>query len=151
MLHLDTQCFDQHLINALRLLPDLEELVLGLVSPNGLGKGFFDSMVARSTKGMSSPLGPALGSAQPNGASSGHLVAPLVPKLKVFGMPYRRWVGEEEDEITPWLEKIIQSREKTEIPLQHVKFWPTKDTHEEDAKELVPLRTPISCALPRSK
>jgi len=144
VLHLDTQCHDQHLINTLRLLPDLEELVLGLVSPNGLGEGFFDSMVARRTKGMSSPLGPVLGSAQPNGASSGHLVSPLVPKLKVFGIRYRRWVREEDDdEITPWLEKIIQSREKTEVPLQHVKFWPTKDTPEEDAKELVPLREKI--------
>ena len=38
------------------------------------------------------------------------------------------------------LEKIIRSREKTEVPLQHVKIWPTKDTPEEDAKKLVPLR-----------
>ena len=152
VLHLDTQCHDQHLINALRLLPDVEELVLGLVRPDGLGKKFLYSMVARSTNGVSSPSGPGFGSAQPNGASSDHWIAPLVPKLKIFGMRYRRWVGdEEEDEITPWLEKIIQSREKTEVPLQHVKFWPTKDTPEEDAKELVPLRTPISCALPRSE
>jgi hypothetical protein len=138
VLHLDTQCHDQHLINALQLLPDLEELVLGLVRPDGLGKKFFNGMVARRTKGVSSP---SSGSAQPNGASSNHLVAPLVPKLKVFGMRYRRWIREKEkDEITPLLEKIIQSREKTEVPLQCVKFWPTKDTPEEDAKELVPLR-----------
>jgi hypothetical protein len=41
VLHLDTQCHDQHLINALQLLPELEELVLGLVRPDGLGKRFF--------------------------------------------------------------------------------------------------------------
>ena len=137
VLHLDTQCYDQHLINALLLLPDLEELVLGLVRPDGLGKKFFNSMVARRMKGVSS----SSGSAQPNGASSGQLVAPLLPKLKVFGMRYRRWIREKEkDEITPLLEKIIQSREKTEVPLQSVRFWPTKDTLEEDGKELVPLR-----------
>jgi len=141
VLHLDTQCYDQHLINALQLLPDLEELVLGLVRPDGLGKKFLNNMVARRLKGVSSSSGPGSGSAQPNGASSGQLVAPLVPKLKFFGMRYRRWIREKEkDEITPLLEKIIQSREKTEVPLQHVKFWPTKDTPEEDAKELVPLR-----------
>jgi hypothetical protein len=48
--------------------------------------------------------------------------------------------GQEKDEIKPMLEKIIQSREKTEVPLQSVKFWPTKDTPEADAEELVPLR-----------
>jgi len=137
ILHLDTQCFDQHLINALQLHPDLEELVLGLVRPDGLGKKFFNSMVARRLRGTSSPPEPA----QLNGASSGLLVAPLVPKLKVFGVRYRRWIRDEEkDEIKPLLEKIIQSREKSEVPLQSVKFWPTKETPEADADELVPPR-----------
>ena len=141
VLHLDTQCYDQHLINALQLLPDLEELVLGLVRPDGLGKKFFNSMVARRTKGVSVPTGSSSGAVQPNGASNSHLVAPLLPKLKIFGMRYRRWIREKEkDEITPLLEKIVQSREKSEVPLQSVKFWPTKDTPEEDGKELVPLR-----------
>ena len=139
VLHLDTQCYDQHLINALHLHPDLEELVLGLVRPDGLGKKFFNSLVARRLKGGSS--GPSSGSAQLNGPSGSLLVAPLVPKLKVFGVRYRRWIKEKgTDEITPLLEKIIQSREKTEVPLQSVKFWPTKDTPEGDAKELVPSR-----------
>ena len=139
VLHLDTQCHDQHLINALQLHPDLEELVLGLVRPDGLGKKFFNNMVARRSKGVSSSGGPGSGSAHPNGASGGHLVAPLLPKLKVFGVRYRRWIREKEkDEITPLLEKMIESREKTEVPLQSVKFWPTKDTPEEHAKELIP-------------
>ena len=141
ILHLNTQCHDQHLINALQLHPDLEELVLGLVRPDGLGKKFFNTMMAKRLKAVSSSSGPNSGSAQSSGTSSSHLVAPLVPKLKVFGVRYRRWLKEKEkDEITPLLEKIIQSREKTEIPLQSVKFWPTKDTPEEEAKELVPLR-----------
>lgn len=140
VLHLDTQCHDQHLINALQLHPDLEELVLGLVRPDGLGKKFFNHMVARRSKGVSASAssGPGSSSAQPNGTSAGHLVAPLLPKLKVFGVRYRRWIREKEkDEITPLLDKMIESREKTEVPLQSVKFWPTKDTPEEDGKELI--------------
>jgi len=141
VLHLDTQCHDQHLINALQVHPDLEELVLGLVRPDGLGKKFFNAMVARRLKGVPSSSGPSSGSAQSSGISSSHLVAPLVPKLKVFGVRYRRWIRDQEkDEIAPLLERIIQSREKTEVPLQSVKFWSTKDIPEEDAKELVLLR-----------
>ena len=140
ILHLDTQCYDQYLINALQLHPGLEELVLGLVRPDGLGKKFFNSMVARRLKGTPllsvSPSGPA----EPNVASSSLLVAPLLPILKVFGIRYRRWMREgEKDEIRPMLEKIIQSREKTEVPLQSVKLWPTNDTPEADAEELVLL------------
>ena len=141
VLHLDTQCHDQHLINALQLHSDLEELVLGLMGPDGLGKKFFNSMVARRLKGTSalsvSPSEPA----QSNVATSSLLVAPLLPKLKVFGVRYRRWMRERgKDEIMPMLEKIIQSREKMEVPLQSVKFWPTKDTPEADAEELVSSR-----------
>ena len=141
ILHLDTQCHDQHLINALQLHPDLEELVLGPVRPDGLGKKFFNNLVARRLKETSSlPVSPS-GPAKSNVASSGLLVAPLLPKLKVFGVRYRRWMREGgKDEIMPILEKIIQSREKTEVPLQSVKLWPTKDTPEADAEELVPPR-----------
>ena len=141
VLHLDTQCHDQYLINALQLQPDLEELVLGLLRPDGLGKKFFNTMTARRLKAVASSSGPNSGSARSNGTSGSHLVAPLVPKLKVFGVRCRRWLKEKEkDVITPLLEKIIQSREKTEIPLQSVKFWPTKETPEDEAKELVPFR-----------
>ena len=141
VLHLDTQCFDDHLINALQLHPDLEELVLGLVRPDGLGKKFFHHLVARRLKGASSSLDSPSGSAETNGGSSGLLVAPLVPRLKVFGLRYRRWIREQEkDEVKPLLEKIILSREKSEVPLQSVKFWPTKETLDEDAEEFVPLR-----------
>jgi hypothetical protein len=38
VLHLETQCHDQHLINALSMLPELEELHLGVVRPTGWGK-----------------------------------------------------------------------------------------------------------------
>jgi len=113
---------------------------LGLVCPGG-GKKLFNNMVARRLKGMSPFLSSPSEPAQLNGASSSLLVAPLVPKLKVFGVRYRRWIrGQEEDEIRPLPEKIIQSREKSEVPPQSVKFWPTKETPEADAEELVPPR-----------
>jgi len=141
VLHLDTQCHDEHLINALRLHPNLEELILGLVRPDGLGKTFFDNMVARRSKDVSASSSVGSGTAQPNGGASSHFVSSLVPKLKVFGVRYRKWVRKEDpDEITPLLEKIIESREKTEVPLQSVKFYRRKYAPEEDAKELVPPR-----------
>jgi len=135
VLHLDTQCYDQHLINAFQLRPDLEELVLGLLRPDGLGKNFFNNMVARKLKGTPSSSVSHSGPAQPNGASSGLLV---VPHLTAFEVRYRR--EKEKDEVKLLLEKIIQSREKTEVPLQSIKFWPTKNTPEVDGEELVPLR-----------
>ena len=47
VLHLDTQCYDQHLISALKMLPEMEELVLGVVRPDALGKKFLLSMLAK--------------------------------------------------------------------------------------------------------
>ena len=138
VLHLDIHCYDRDLINALQLHPNLEELVLGLVRPSALGKKFFNSMVARRLKETSPLPGPNSVSAQSSGASNHLLVAPLLPNLRFFGVRYRRWIREtEEDNITPLLKKIIQSREKTEVPLRSVKFWLNKDTPEEDALELV--------------
>ena len=138
VLHLEIHCYDRALINALRLHPNLEELVLGLVRPSALGKKFFNSMVARKLKKTSSLPDSNFASAQSNEASSNLLVAPLIPNLRVFGVRYRRWIREtEKDHVTPLLKKIIQSREKTEVPLRSVKFWPNECTPEEDALELV--------------
>ena len=118
VLHLETQCHDQHLINALTVLPGLEELYLGLVRPDGLGKKFFGALQAK--KGRSSR------------SSSAPYVSMLCPNLRTFGIRYRRWIREDEcDEITPLLYKAIESRQKTSTPLESVKFWHTKDTPEE--------------------
>ena len=43
VLYLNTQCRDQHLINALTILSELEGLYLGVVRPDELGKKFFPS------------------------------------------------------------------------------------------------------------
>lgn len=138
VLHLDIYCYDQDLVNALRLHTNLEELVLGLVRPYALGKKFFSAMAAKRLKGGLSAAVPASGLAQPTEASENLLVATLLPNLKIFGVRYRRWIrGTERDDVIPLLNMVIDSREKTEAPLQSVKFWPTKDTPEEDALELV--------------
>jgi hypothetical protein len=143
VLHLDVHCHSQDLVNALRLHPHLEELVLGLVRPSALGKKFFNGMATHHLKGAVGPLGPVSvsvsGSAQLDGLSSeGLLVADLVPNLTVFGLRCRRWIRQtESDDITPRLREIIRSREETEVPLHSVKLWHAKDTPEGAAIELV--------------
>jgi hypothetical protein len=123
VLHLDTQCHDQHLINALMMLPGLEQLYLGLIRPDGLGKKFFGALQAK--KGRTSR------------SSSATYLCVLCPNLRAFGVRYRRWVRQDErDEITPLLHKVIESRRKTDTPLESVKFWPLKDTPDEQFLDL---------------
>ena len=47
VLHRDTQCYDQHLINAMKMILGVEELVLGLVRPDGLGNKIMSLMLAK--------------------------------------------------------------------------------------------------------
>ncbi len=125
VLHLDTQCYEQHLINALTMLPELEELHLGVVRPDGLGKKFFCALQAK--KGRSS-----------RSVMSATHTSPFYPLLKTFGIRYRRWIRE--DETTPPLRQFVESRQKTDTPLQSLKFWPTKETAEDAAED---LRKPV--------
>ena len=114
VLHLDAHCHGQYLINALGMLPGLEELYLGVVRPDGLGKKFFAALGAEEGR-------------------SSH----LCPNLRTFGIRYRHWIRDgEHDEITPLLHRIIESRHKDGAPLQSVKFWATKDTPDGHAVEL---------------
>ena len=123
VLHLDTQCHDQHLINALEMLPELKELYLGMVRPNGLGKKFFGAL---QEKKRTSTL-----------SSSAAHACSLCPNLRILGIRFRRWIREtERDEITPPLHKVIQTRQKLGTPLVNVKLWHTKDTPEELFLEL---------------
>jgi hypothetical protein len=96
VLHLGIQCHDHHLINTLWLLPDPEELVLGLVRPSELGKMFFNTMAARYLKMASSSSGLISDAAQPNGVSNNIFIAALVPQLKSFGVRYQRWIRKTE-------------------------------------------------------
>ena len=113
-LHLDTRCHSRYLINALGMLPELEELYLGVDRPDGLSKKFFSALGAE--KGRSSCL---------------------CPNLKIFGIRYSHWFRDgEHDEITPLLLRIIESRQNAGAPLHSVKFWATKDIPDEQAVEL---------------
>jgi hypothetical protein len=138
ILHLDTQCYDQHLINALKMIPELEELVLGLVRPDALGKKFLSSMLAKKGRQDSTDTQIIESEGISMTRSSPAWVASLCPNLKVLGLKYRRWLRHHEtDEINPILQRIIETRAKSPTPLQSFKFWPTKDTTDEDARELV--------------
>ena len=138
ILHLYTQCYDQHLISALRVIPDVEELILGLVRPDALGKKFLSSLIAK--KGKETPLNPR--ARRHESVSTTHKnpawVVSLCPNLRVLGFKYRRWLREhEKDEITPMFQEIVDTRAKSAMPLRSFKFWPTKDKMDEEAKELV--------------
>ena len=138
ILHLDTQCYDQHLVNALKVIPEVEELVLGLVRPDALGKKFLSSMLAK--KGREDSTGPHTIDHESMSVTRGNTtwVVSLCPNLKVLGLKYRRWLRDHEaDEISPILRRIVETRAKSTTPLQSFKFWPTKDTADEDAKEFV--------------
>jgi len=138
ILHLDTQCYDQHLINALKMIPEIEELVLGLVRPDALGKKFLWSMLAKKGREGSTSAHTIMHESISVTRSSGAWIAALCPNLKILGLKYRRWLrNHEADEISPILWKIVETRAKSATPLRSFKFWPTKDTTDEDAKELV--------------
>ena len=125
MLHLDTQCNDQHVINAPGVLPELEELYLGVVRPDGLGKTFFGALC---------PLGAKKG--RRSHSPSAPLHPQPLPNLRTFGIRYSHWLRDwEHDEITPLLNGIIESRQKAGSPLQSVKLWATKVISDERAVE----------------
>ena len=123
VLHLDTLCYDQYLINALGVLPELEELYLGLVRPDGLGRMFFGALEAENGRGSHSP--------------SATYAFGLCPNLRTFGIRYHHWIRHgERDEITPLLHRMIETRQRVGAPLQSVKFWAPKDILDEQAVEL---------------
>lgn len=138
VLHLDTQCYDQYLISALKAIPEVEELILGLVRPDALGKKFLSSMLAKRARENSI-------NTQTRGHEGASVTRPspawvvsLCPNLKALGFKYRRWLRQHEsDEITPIFRGIVDTRAKSNTPLQSLKFWPTKETRDEEARELV--------------
>jgi hypothetical protein len=138
VLHLNTLCYDQHLITTLKMNPGVEELILGLVRPDALGKKFLLAMLAK--KGRENTHLPNNDAGESvSGTGSGPVwTANLCPKLRAFGLKYRRWLRDyENDELTPLFLKILETRSKSDTPLQSFKVWLTKDTTEQEARELV--------------
>src|SRR5258706_6591891 len=138
VLHLDTQCYDQYLISALKAIPEVEELILGLVRPDALGKKFLSSMLAKRARENSVNIHTRGHEGASVTRPSPAWVVSLCPNLKALGFKYRRWLRQyESDEITPIFREIIDTRAKSNTPLQSFKFWPTKETRDEEARELV--------------
>ena len=138
ILHLDTQCYDQHLITTLKMIPHVEELVLGLVRPDALGKKFLLAMAAKRGRGHLNLTSKEAGEGASGVDSGPAWTASLCPHLRVFGLKYRRWLREyENDDLTPLFRKIVETRSKSDVPLQSLKVWQTKDTPEQEAQELV--------------
>ena len=138
VLHLDTNCYNQHLITALSMIPQVEELVLGLIRPGALGKKFLLAMSAKKGKGNRHPTRNVSGGGVSGGDSGLSWTVSLCPNLRIFGLKFRRWLGEHEvDELSPLFRRIVETRSKSNTPLQSLKVWPTKDTTEQQARELV--------------
>jgi hypothetical protein len=117
------------------MIPEVEELVLGLVRPDALGKKFLLSKKGREDSTSANTI-------KHQGLSATRCsttwIATLCPHLKVLGLKYRGWLrNHEADEISPILRRLVETRAKSATPLRSFKFWPTKDTADEDAKDLV--------------
>jgi len=83
VLRLDVNCREQLLIYMLRLVPALEQLSLGLASPNALSMTFFQTFIVR----------------EPNVDNASDMVRPLrraiaasCPSLRGLHLRYRRWL-----------------------------------------------------------
>jgi len=102
-LHLDTQCYDQYLINALRVLPGLEELYLGVVRPDGLGRVFFGALEAENGRGSHS--------------LSTTYAFSLYPNLRTFGIRAITRFAIANATNTPFLHRMIETRQKVGAPV----------------------------------
>ena len=109
ILSLDTRCHEQYLLDALSMLPELEELHLGHKSSSGLSQRFFTSLQAKEEKGWDTQ-------------AVTH-VSWLCPSLKRLNIYYSSWrLVEICDEITSILHQVAKSRQNVDMALQDVKF-----------------------------
>ena len=113
VLHLRTGCRDEDLIEVLSKLPGLEEFHLRLLygwEHDGLGTMFFTSLQAEEKKGW-------------NTQAATHECR-LCPNLTTLSICYD-WLRcpDKPDIVTPKLNELVESRWKTSIALQNVKFW----------------------------
>ena len=105
-LQLEIRCSEQLLAYMLRLVPTLEELWLGLLSPHALSSAFFLAFAAGGCNAIAGP--------------PGQTIAPLCRQLKVLRLHYRRWSrGAERNALIPAFGAIVEShpREKRNFSL----------------------------------
>ena len=95
-LRLEIKCSERLLAHMLGLVPDLEELWMGLSSPRALGSAFF---LAFAAGGRNASAGPR-----------GQTVSPLCRKLRVLYLHYKRWSrGAERNGLIPAFGAIVAS------------------------------------------
>ena len=112
ILHLDMQCNEQHLIEALSMLPELEELHLGALVHDRLGKMFFTLLQAEETK--------------EGDTQEVTQKCQLCPSLMTLSICSSFWVNDTPDKITPLLDQLVKSRQQTDTALS-AKFWNKRD------------------------
>ena len=106
-LQLEIRCSEQLLAYMLRLVPALEELWLGLLSPHALSSAFF---LAFAAGGRIAIAGPSV-----------QTIAPLCRQLKVLGLHYKRWSrGAERNALIPAFGDIVASHLPEE---QNFSLW----------------------------
>ena len=103
ILYLDTRCNEQHLIEALSMLPELEELHLGALVYDRLGKMFFTSLQAEETK--------------EGDTQEVTQKCRLCPSLKTLSIHSSFWADDTPDKITPLLDQLVKSRQQTDTAL----------------------------------
>ena len=95
-LQLEIRCSEQLLVYMLRLVPALEELWMGLLTPHALSSTFF---LAFAAGGCNTITGP-----------SGQTIEPLCRQLKVLTLYYKRWSrGAERNGLIPAFGAIMAS------------------------------------------
>jgi len=126
ILHITIEATDRAWINALALMSDLEELVIGSARPSSLRAEVFQSLIvqpvhANNTGATSTPEGRD---------------PPLCPSLRRFGFKYRRWLRSSEHfDLAPIFVSIILSRGRSNFALQSFRVWTRSD--QVDPLELV--------------
>ncbi len=96
-LHLEIKCSERLLAYMLRLVPNLEELWMGLSSPHALSSAFF---LALAAGGCNVKAGP-----------SSQAIAPFGRKLRMLHLHYKRWFrGPERNALMPAFGAVVASR-----------------------------------------
>ena len=106
-LRLEIRCTEQLLACMLRLVPALEELWLGLLSPHALSSAFFLAFAAGGRIAIA--------------GSPGQTIAPLCRQLKELRLHYKRWSrGAERNALIPAFGDIVASHLPEE---QNFSLW----------------------------
>ena len=106
-LQLEIRCSEQLLAYMLRLVPALEEMWMGLLSPHALSSAFFLAFAAGGRDAITGP--------------PSQTIAPLCRQLKVLRLHYKRWSrGAETNALIPAFGAIVASHPPEE---QHFSLW----------------------------